>query len=101
MPDKPPFVPNNATPRTWGRVPAGEDAMGTSEYAVALAERHVQEAEERVARQAAIAAGLDEAGHGWAADEARKMLEPMQITLNIARSHLVIVRALLHVLPDA
>jgi hypothetical protein len=75
--------------------------MGQSEYALALAERHVQEAEERVACQAAIVARLDEAGHGWAADEARKMLEPMRISLDIARSHLGIVRALLDGWPDA
>jgi hypothetical protein len=69
-----------------------EDAMDQPEDAVALAERHVREAEERVALQAAIAERLDEAGDGRAADEARKMLAVLRGSLEIARMHLLVVR---------
>ena len=73
--------------------------MGEPDYATELAERHVREAEERVAQQTALADRLDEAGRGWAAEEARKMLEPMLLSLEIARAHLVIVRALTGLYP--
>ena len=69
--------------------------MGQSEYAAALAEQHVREAEQRVAQQLAIVERLEEIGHGWAADEARKMLTVKHLTLEIARVHLGIARALL------
>jgi hypothetical protein len=68
--------------------------MGQPDDALALAELHVREAEERLARQAATTERLAAAGHDWAADEARKMLEPIRMSLDIARAHLAIVRAL-------
>jgi hypothetical protein len=71
-----------------------EDAMCQPDDVLALAERHVQEAEERVARQAATLARLEEAGHGWAADQSRMMLAAMRESLNMARAHLVILRAM-------
>jgi hypothetical protein len=43
---------------------------------------------------------LDEAGHAWAADKARKMLEPIRMSLEMARSHPAIVRAFLDDGPD-
>jgi hypothetical protein len=75
--------------------------MGQSKYAVAMAEQHVREAKERVARQAVIVERLEEAGHGWAANEAKKMLETVRTTLRIARSYRAIVRALVNHQNDA
>ena len=69
--------------------------MVQPDHAIALAEQHVREAEERVARQTSIARRLDEAGHGWAADEARTMLAATRASLNMARGHLVFLRMLL------
>ena len=55
---------------------------------LALAERRVREDEERVARQADIVQRLDRAGHGWAAEEAGRVLLGSEADLELARNNL-------------
>jgi hypothetical protein len=66
--------------------------MSQSEDALAQAERHVREAEERVARQATLVEELERTGHERASDEARKLLASFEKTLDVARQHLAIER---------
>jgi hypothetical protein len=63
------------------------------EHALSRAERHVREAEERVARQAAIVEKLSETGHEWAAETARIGLITFETSLELARDRLRAVSA--------
>jgi hypothetical protein len=67
--------------------------MDEPEDVIALADRHVQEAEERVTEQASIVGRLEEAGRRREADGARAVLKAMRTTLDIARAHLLVLRA--------
>ncbi|MBV9198564.1 MAG: hypothetical protein JO320_04565 [Alphaproteobacteria bacterium] len=51
------------------------------------AERHVREAEERIARQHEIIAELDRDGHQRMAAKARQLLAAFQQTLDLAHHH--------------
>lgn len=75
--------------------------MSLPDSALSLAERDVREAEERVAMQAEIVRGLDEAGHGLAAREAEVSLAIIRTTLEIARVTLSVARLIPDGEPDA
>jgi hypothetical protein len=66
--------------------------MTPCEDAVARAERHVREAEERVARQAALVEALAGTGDERASAEARRLLANFEGTLAVARQHLAVER---------
>ena len=66
--------------------------MTQLEDPLAQAERHVTEAEARIARQREIIAELDRDGHERTAAKARQLLATFQQTLDLARNRLRIQR---------
>ncbi|MBL6454571.1 hypothetical protein JMJ55_04490 [Belnapia sp. T6] len=62
--------------------------MNPPEDALALADRHVREGEERVTRQLAIIDEMDRDNHPEAAAIARVVLATLQTTLDLMREHL-------------
>ena len=62
--------------------------MDPPEDALARAERHVREGEERVARQLAIVEEMDRDDHPEAAAMAREVLATLRSTLDLMRGHL-------------
>src|SRR5690242_15513378 len=72
-------------PRSGGTIGScfgrGEEGMGQSENALAIAERYVRNAEEHVAHQLAVADQLDRDGHKDAAERARTVLATLQDSL--------------------
>ena len=66
--------------------------MDEPEDPLAQAERHVREGEEHVARQAAIIDELDRDNHPAAAARARKVLQTLRESLELARGHLRLER---------
>ena len=61
--------------------------MTQLEDPLAQAERHVREAEERIARQQEIIAELDRDGHERTAAQARQLLTAFEQTLDLAHDH--------------
>ena len=68
--------------------------MAPPEDSLAMAERHVREGEERVARQIAIVEEMDRDNHPQAAAMARVVLATLQATLALMRGHLREARGL-------
>ena len=66
--------------------------MGRSEDALTQAERHVREAEGRVAHLRAIIEELDRDGHPEAAARARAVLATLRRSLELARERLRLER---------
>ena len=66
--------------------------MAKYEDPVAQAERHVREAENRIARQRSLIYELESHGHTASANDARDLLKTFQDTLTVARNHLRIER---------
>jgi hypothetical protein len=66
--------------------------MSQPESVLVEAERHVREAEERVARQATFIEKLERDGHARASEEARKLLASFEQTLDVQRQHLAVER---------
>lgn len=66
--------------------------MPASESPLAQAERHVQEAEQRVARQSRLIHDLERDGHTQLALQAREVLRTLQRTLELSRVHLQLER---------
>lgn len=64
------------------------------ETALAMAERHVREAEARIARQAEIIAEMERDNHPEAAAVGRGVLATFQNTLEALRDHFSLVRGL-------
>ncbi len=65
---------------------------GHDETPLEKGERHVAEAEMRIARQNQIIAELDRDDHPHAAARARRVLAVMEQTLQVLRQHLKILR---------
>jgi hypothetical protein len=68
--------------------------MNAGKRNLALAERHVLEGEERVARQRAIIQRLERDNHLQAAATARDTLQVLEATLDDMRQHLATERRL-------
>ncbi len=66
--------------------------MPQTESPVAVAERHVAEAERRIARQRKLIEQLERDKHTVAADHGRKVLVVLQDSLRLARVHLELER---------
>ncbi|WP_207537653.1 hypothetical protein [Sabulicella rubraurantiaca] len=66
--------------------------MDPHEDALAMAERHVREGEERVARQRAIIEEMERDNHPKAAEIGRSTLQVLLSTLELMRGHLRIER---------
>jgi hypothetical protein len=58
-----------------------------------VAERHVREGEERIARQEALIRELDRDGHPATAEMGRKVLVTLNESLGLARAHVVRLKA--------
>jgi hypothetical protein len=67
--------------------------MKEQETPLAIAERHVREAEARIAHQRAILDELTRHGHAQAAVLAQSVLDTMLETLRLAEEHLAFERA--------
>ncbi len=67
--------------------------MPKAESPVAVARRHVEEAERRVARQRSLVAELERDKHFAMVGHARKILEVLEESLRLARVHLELERA--------
>jgi hypothetical protein len=67
--------------------------MPSSDSPVAVAERHVAEAEQRVARQRRLIEELVRDKHLVTAEQARKVLRLLEDSLRLARIHLELERA--------
>lgn len=65
-----------------------------SVHLLEMAERHVREADARVARQIELIAELERDQHFEAARRGRELLATLTDTLNIARRHLQIERGI-------
>jgi hypothetical protein len=61
--------------------------MSTPETPRNETDRHIREAEERIARQEALVAKLERRGHAAAAKHAGHVLGTLQQTLETARGH--------------
>lgn len=66
--------------------------MNGIEDALAMAQRHVLELEDNVARQEALVAELDREKHPGAAAHAREVLTTFRQSLELAREHLQLER---------
>lgn len=64
------------------------DEVSDRETLLEMAQRHVREDEERLARQAAIVDKLERHNHREAAILGKQVLENMTITLDMAKRHL-------------
>lgn len=62
--------------------------MSRSETPLAIAERHVREAEQRIARLAALTEGWEKDGHQQASEQARSALIVAAPELEVARDRL-------------
>ena len=62
--------------------------MDQAENVLAIAEHHVQELEERIARQTALVEKLEGAGDQDMAKRARDVLATFETCLELARDHL-------------
>ena len=71
---------------------AKEAIMDPPEDVLAMAERHVREGEQRVARQVALIEEMDRDNQPDAAVRARVVLETLQVTLALMREHLRVER---------
>jgi hypothetical protein len=69
-----------------------EEILSQPEDALVRAERHVRQAEEHVAHQAAILEELVRNGHQRAVPRAREVLATLQRSLELAREHLRLER---------
>ena len=61
--------------------------MSTPETFLAMTERHIREAEERIVAQEAIVSRLEADGHDRAAARAREILATFRRTLEVAYEH--------------
>jgi hypothetical protein len=67
--------------------------MRRAESPVAVAQRHVAQAERRVARQKALIEELERDRHFAMVENARKILEVLEESLRLARVHLELEQA--------
>jgi hypothetical protein len=60
---------------------------------LSMAQRHVAEGEDRIARQEVLIAKLDRHGHAELTVEARALLTTLQTSLRLVREHLSLIES--------